>query len=318
MKEHNSHKESWPNYQAAAGESSRSFDHRYLAAKKEIDDRALNHHVWQTLRRVLGKMDSGSVRILEIGAGIGTMLQRFVEQNLLTGSVVYAATDSDPAQLKAARHHLSHWAGEKALSLSWSGDHRARLQTDLADITVILDCVRAEEPADSADSAKFHLLIAHAVLDLVDFPSVLPRLLSRLHQNGLAYLTCNFDGETLFLPELPGEEEIIDVYHASMEARLPGASHTGRRLLQFLQRPGLDLLAAGSSDWLIHPRSHSYSENEIFFLHTIIATVAGELRKKVVSPGNLESWIETRHRQVEAGELTLLARHLDFLARRVP
>jgi hypothetical protein len=305
---------------ATADEAGKSFSPRYLAAKKGIDDRALNHHVWETLRQALPQTTGReAVNILEIGAGIGTMLERIVDLGLLTGPAVYVATDSDPGQLKAARSYLSQWASRPGHTLSWSGEHHGRLRTENADVSLILTHARAEELADRSDiPGPFHLMIAHAVLDLVDFPAVLPRLMSRLTNNGLAYLTCNFDGETIFLPACDGDEEIIGLYHASMEARLIGASHTGRRLLTFLQRPGLGLLAAGSSDWIIHPRDNRYSQDEDFFLHAIIETVELELAQKTCPLSGLAAWAHLRHRQVEAGELSFLARHLDLLARYHP
>jgi len=307
-------------HQAVGDETGKSFDPRYLAAKKGVDDLALNHHVWETLRLALPQTaGSEPVNILEIGTGIGTMLERIVDRGLLTGPAIYVGADYDPGQLRAARSYLSQWASRQGHSLSWSGEHRARLLTANADVSLLLILARAEELADRSDiPGQFHLMIAHAVLDLIDFPAVLPQLLSRLKNNGLAYLTCNFDGETFFLPECDGDEEIIRLYHASMEARLTGASHTGRRLLTFLQRPGLELLAAGSSDWVIHPRQTGYYRDESFFLHAIIATVERELAKKNSPPSGLAAWARLRHLQVETGALSFLARHLDFLARLHP
>ncbi len=311
------------NQQAPADDSGSGFDPRYLAAKKTIDDRALNHHVWETLRQALPQNTGNEpMNILEIGAGIGTMLERMVDRELLTGPVTYMATDSDPGQLRAARNYLVHWAKKRGHVLTWSGAHRARLSSTRADIALVLEPASAEELADCPDSqGPFHLLVAHAVLDLVDFPAVLPRLFTRLTKNGLAYFTCNFDGETIFLPECHGEEAIMKLYHASMEARLLGASHTGRRLMTFLQAPGMELLAAGSSDWLVHPRNRRYTRDEAFFLHALVETVAGELTTKPRSPSgsaDIATWARWRHRQIEIGELSLLARHLDLLARRRP
>jgi SAM-dependent methyltransferase len=311
------------NHQAVADETGNRFDPRYLAAKKTIDDRALNQHVWETLLQVLPQTTDGeSAKILEIGAGIGTMLERIVDRKLVTGPVTYIATDSDPCQLRAARQYLAQWAEKRGHVLAWSAEHQGRLSTTKADISLTLELAGAEELADKQDSpGSFHLMIAHAVLDLVDFPALLPRLLARLTANGLAYFTCNFDGETVFLPECAGDVEIIKSYHASMEARLTGASRTGRRLLAFLQHPGLELMAAGSSDWIIHPRNRRYLPDETFFLHAIIATVARELAKNNSPPSGLanpDNWARARHRQVEAGELSFLARHLDLLARRLP
>ena len=45
---------------------------RYLAAKTTVDDRALNRHVLAELRRL---MPAGAPRVLEVGAGLGTMAQ---------------------------------------------------------------------------------------------------------------------------------------------------------------------------------------------------------------------------------------------------
>lgn len=300
-----------------ADETGESFDPRYLAAKKSIDDRALNHHVRETLQQAMQHVADGTpVKILELGTGIGTMLERLVDWGILTGPSAYLATDMDPRQLEAARKRLSQWAGKHGYSWSWASDG-GQLSTARADVSLRLEVARAEELADiSASLGPFHLIIAHAVLDLVDFPVVLPRLLSRLTDGGLAYFTCNFDGETVFLPHYEGEEEIMERYHGSMEARLTGASHTGRRLLTFAQRAGLEILAAGSSDWVIHPKAGGYSLDETFFLHAIIETVERELAKDKNPPSgfdNLTHWARLRHQQIEAGELSFLARHLDLL-----
>ncbi|MGB3211760.1 MAG: class I SAM-dependent methyltransferase [Desulforhopalus sp.] len=308
------------NHDRAEDEDGKSFDPRYLAAKKSIDDRALNHHVWDALRQALSQITGDEpCSILEIGSGIGTMFQRVVERDLLTGPVTYLATDNDPNQLKAARKYLTDWAEQQPHTLSWSSEYQGRLRTAKADISLALHLASAKELAESAlKPGPFHLMLAHAVLDLIDFPAILPRLLEQLVDKGLAYFTCNFDGETVFLPECEGEREILRLYHASMDARLAGASHTGRRILTFVQRPGLELLAAGSSDWIIPPRNSCYSSDEIFFLHSIIETVDQELSKTNRPLLGLETWTRHRHRQVEAGTLSLLARHLDLLIQRRP
>jgi hypothetical protein len=305
-------------YQAIMDSSENSTYPHYLAAKKSIDDRALNYHVWKMLHRALPQATKGKpLSILEIGAGIGTMLVRAVERGLVAGPSTYVATDSDAGQLRAARQYLSRWAQQQGHSLSWSGENRCRLRTARADVSVVFDLAGAETLAERSNMpGPCHLLIAHAVLDLIDFPSLLPRLLLRLSNNGLALLTCNFDGETVFLPECEGDEEIIRRYHASMEERLAGASHTGRRLLSFMQRPGIEILAAGGSDWVIHPWKTGYSTDETDFLHAIIETVEQELGKKDSPPVGLGAWARLRRQQIKAGRLSFLARNLDLLVRR--
>lgn len=299
------------------------FDPHYLAAKKSIDDRALNRYVWAALCQALPQTTGAEpANIVEIGAGIGTMLARVVDWGLLTGPATYLATDCDADHLRLARHYLADWADDRGHALHWPEMHRGHLCTAQAEIVLVLETVRAEELAHRTKTrGTFHLVIAHAVLDLINLPAVLPGLLSQLIDNGLAYCTCNFDGTTHFLPEYPGgeEQEILRRYHASMETRLTGASTTGRRLLGMLQGPGLELLAAGSSDWVIHPRNGTYSGDEVSFLHALIATVEQELAgKSGPAPSGLAAWARTRHRQVEAGALTFLTRNLDLLARRRP
>ena len=299
------------------------FDSCYLAAKKSIDDRALNRYVWETLCQALPQTTGiEPANILEIGAGIGTMLARLVDWGLLTGPATYLATDREGSHLRLAQRHLATWANQQGHALSWSGKERGRLRTGQSEISLVFETVSAEELArrTAPQGGAFHLLIAHAVLDLIDLPAVLPGLLAQLTPNGLAYCTCNFDGTTLFLPEYPGgeEQEFLRLYHASMEARLPGASHTGRRLLSLLQRPGLELLAAGSSDWVLHPRNSGYTKDEAFFLHALLATVERQLAKNQPALSGLAAWGNTRHQQIEAGTLSFLASNLDLLARRHP
>jgi hypothetical protein len=306
---------------APLDDSGAGFDPKYLAAKKSIDDRALNRYVWTALRQALPQtIGAEPVNILEIGAGIGTMLARLVDWGLLTGPATYLATDCDISHLRLARRYLGAWADERGYTLHWPEQQRGRLCTAQAEIALVFEAVRAEEMARRTETrGTFHLVIAHAVLDLLDLPVVLPGLQSQLTNNGLAYFTCNFDGTTLFLPEYHGEEEpeILRRYHTSMEARLIGASRTGRRLLSMLQSPGLELLAAGSSDWVIHPRNLTYSEDETLFLQTIIATVEQELTgKSGPAPAGLAAWARTRNQQIEAGTLSFLVHNLDFLARR--
>ena len=304
-----------------ADATGKSFSAHYLAAKKSIDDRALNHFVRQTLREnlhQLGQEGSEPLQILEVGAGIGTMFARIVDWQLLPGPATYLATDNDPAQQQAARDYLTHWAQQGGYILSWPEQYRALLPTPRGEISLILATGSIEELSHTAHSiGPFHLLLAHAVLDLVDATAMLPQLLAQLVPSGLAYLSCNFDGETIFLPPGEDDKEILRGYHESMETRQTGASHTGRNLLQLMHDLDLEILAAGSSDWVIHPRNRQYTADEAFFLHAIIDTVAAELARKPDPPAGLLAWAEARHRQLTFGELSFLAKHLDLLARRI-
>jgi len=89
---------------------------RYLAAKKTVDDRALNRFVWERLRAVLA--DPGftrPVRILEVGCGIGTMVERLLDWEL-TEKAEYVGVDSQAENIRAADGRLWDWGRAKAQS----------------------------------------------------------------------------------------------------------------------------------------------------------------------------------------------------------
>src|SRR5262245_53776992 len=82
---------------------------RYLAAKKTVDDRALNQHVWHSLAQAISPaVPDRPVQVLEIGAGIGTMVERLVERGLLR-QTTYTAIDADPETIAESRKHLPAW-----------------------------------------------------------------------------------------------------------------------------------------------------------------------------------------------------------------
>ena len=73
---------------------------RYLAAKKSVDDRALNWQVWQRLVAALPRATPQQpLRILEVGAGIGSMVERLLAGNVLTHAVYTA--------IELPAHHLA-------------------------------------------------------------------------------------------------------------------------------------------------------------------------------------------------------------------
>jgi hypothetical protein len=78
----------------------------------------------------------------------------------------------------------------------------------------------------------------------------------------------------------------------------------------------VDILDAGSSDWVIFAGPQGYPGDEAYFLHFIIHTIGAALRgHPELEPFRLRSWIAQRHAQIEAGSLLYIAHQLDFLGR---
>ena len=176
---------------------------------------------------------------------------------------------------------------------------------------------------EAAHGALADVLIANAVLDLVDVPAVLPGLLRLLVPGGVYWFTINYDGETIFEPCHPLDEQVMRAYHHDMGERVrygrpAGESRTGRLLFHHLRDARAPALAAGSSDWVVHPaRDGSYPADEAYFLRRILDTIRDALRDRPdrVEPADLADWLAERGRQLAAGELVYIAHQLDFVGR---
>ena len=128
-----------------------------------------------------------------------------------------------------------------------------------------------EAPAD--------VLIANAVLDLVDIQAILPGLLRLLVPGGVYWFTINYDGESIFAPGHPHDDQVMQAYHRDMDERVrygqqAGESRTGRHLFHHLRAAGAPTLAAGSSDWVVSPGPDgNYPDDEARFVRSILSTI---------------------------------------------
>jgi SAM-dependent methyltransferase len=306
---------------------------RYLAAKKTVDDRSLNRRVWDRLRQAVQRRpEPAPLRVLEVGCGIGTMIERLLEWGLL-GQAVYTAIDAEAANLTAARERLRGLAAapnaagpappdpaplDSGPLLIQSATRKVRVELE----TIDLFQFAAREQGRSSRSSRpsWDLLIAHAFLDLLDLAAALPAMFSLLRPGGLFYFTLNFDGATILEPVIdpPLDRQIETLYHGTMDQRRlagqpAGHSRTGRRLFGHLKAAGARVLAAGASDWVVFPGEEGYPDDEAYFLHFIIETMRRALEGHTqLDAGRFQDWIEARHRQIEAGQLIYIAHQLDF------
>ena len=297
---------------------------RYLSAKKSVDDRALNRHVWQSLVAALPRATPEQpLHILEVGAGLGTMVERLYAGGVLTHAT-YTAIDLEPTLMAEARRRLPQWAAAQGLQVQQDSQAQLHMQRPGQDIRVeteAIDVLRfvAREQGQRA----WGLLMAQALLDLVDVPTTLPALLSLLRPGGLFYCPITFDGGTVLQPEIDPELDVAieACYHQTMDQRLvagkpSGDSCTGRHLFAHLRAAGAEVLAAGSSDWVVFAGANGYSTDEAYFLHFIIHTMHTALSGHPdVDAGRFTAWIAQRHAQVEQGMLVYIAHQLDLLGR---
>jgi SAM-dependent methyltransferase len=287
---------------------------RYLAAKTTVDDRALNRHVLAELGRLL---PAGAPRVLEVGAGLGTMVARLVDWGVISAGE-YILLDTDRQLLDRSRRWLGDWADARGLR---SGRLPDGLQ--IGDLRVRLVHAELGRYLETDRGALADVLIANAVLDLVDVPAILPGLLRLLAPGGAYWFTINYDGESIFMPGHPRDDQVMRAYHRDMDERVrygrpAGESRTGRHLFHHLRAAGAPALAAGSSDWVVSAGPDgNYPGDEADFLRSILSTIQDALRSRPdwVDPAGLADWLAVRGRQLAAGELVYIAHQLDFAGR---
>jgi SAM-dependent methyltransferase len=318
---------------------------RYLASKRSVDDRAVNERV---LRRLATELNGRTrLDVLVLGAGIGRGLERLLEREVLPADAEIACTlvDLRESNVKAARERLPEWARSQGHTITeLGGNHdgpadldpgnaeaesgqeergpHLRIEADsrTIDVEVLL-----ADAFSLVDRGEWDLLVGGAFLDLFDLDEALPRLLGALRPGGYCYFPITFDGGTIFEPAIEGlaPDRLEDAFHARIDS--DGDSRAGRHLLTELPREGVEVLAAGSSDWVVRARNGTYPAEEATFLRYIVDTVAdalaadGEDEKEEGNDRNglgseaLARWRERRHEQIERGDLIYIAHQLDVL-----
>lgn len=269
---------------------------RYLNAKRSVDDRALNRRVWHRLRTEIATGGGPALRVVDVGAGIATGAERMRDWELVTKStrVYYTAVEPRAELVEELTRRLQSMSHED-------------FEADFMGETL-------EAFAGKRDHAeRFDLVVAHALVDLLDLSSSLDALVGLARPGGLIYLPITFDGETAFEPSREEDDLVLSAYHRTMTG--PGSARTGRRLFHALRSHPVDVLEMGSSDWIVHPMGDRYAEDEAFFLRFILATIEGAVAD-LVEPALLAAWMAARSRQVDEAELVYSAHQLDVLGRK--
>ena len=112
---------------------------RYLSAKKTVDDRALNRTVWKRLVHALASYPvEDRLRVLEIGAGIGTMVERTLDWGLLA-KATYLALDAEQSNISEASSRLPSWAAASGYTVENLGRNNISLKGRDQDVLVTLE-----------------------------------------------------------------------------------------------------------------------------------------------------------------------------------
>lgn len=291
---------------------------RYLRAKRTVDDRSLDRRLHGTLRSGVADRAAdrdGPLRVLEVGAGIGTMIDRLLAwDSLPPGKTEYAAVDVDPENLAHIPERLVDAADDRPVAATRTDDG---VELVGADRTVSVTTHASRATAFVADTDRaWDLLIGMAFLDIVDADR-LSTLLSGLDPGGYWYFPITFDGGTRFGPDHPADDAVEQAYHRHMDAKPGGDSRAGQHALERLRAiDGVTVGGVAGSDWAVYPRQGGYPGDEAYFLRYVIGTIDGALDELGEPDQDIrEEWLRTRRRQVADTELVYLTHQLDLLGR---
>lgn len=278
-------------------------DYSYLEAKRNLDDRSMNRQVWSVFAERAKELARSrkELHILEIGAGSGSMVERLAGWGLLPQlsrecELFYEAVEPQEAHIPVLEERLG-------------------TRPELSEVRAFHGTVQAyleERGGETAD-----LLIAHAVLDLFSAEEAAGLVSSILGPRGLLYASITFDGESYFEPvDEPETDDLVRrAYHRSMARDGVMGAGFGRKLLTALPRRGVEIVEAGSSDWILMPRKGVYYPREAEFLKAILSMVDSAV-EGLLGERERRSWLRRRLEQLDSGELIYIAHQLDILAEK--
>jgi hypothetical protein len=307
----------------------------YLEAKRSVDDRAIDDRVFRAFAEGLAELatDERPLRIVEVGGGIGSMVVRLAERDVLSGPVRYRLIDLDAESIDRAREFLparleevGYAVDRTAAGIAARPTHpRDRTPADGSREGVELEVILETGNAfGTSIDREVDAVIGAAVFDLVDLDRALSWTTSVLEPGGLVYAPLTFDRSTGFAPRVPLDRRLERLYHRHMDdvRDEPGGSRAGRELVGTLEaddRP-FEVLGVGGSGWVLRPhgRTGDDGRDDRVVLRHMLETIDGALADypaETLAPEERRRWVERRRGELEAGALTAVVHHLDVLAR---
>ncbi|MDA3950152.1 MAG: class I SAM-dependent methyltransferase [Spirochaeta sp.] len=274
----------------------------YLEAKRTIDDRSIHPRLWERFLSEVGGAPDEPLRIVELGAGSGTMVERLREWN------AFPRLTADGTR----GLHYDAW--------EYNPETAAHLQRRIADAPEITSGRVFDGDIAASDTVgSYDAVIAHAVLDL--FPSAeLPRILDRfLRPGGILYGTIIFDGVTILEPVVEPELDtaILNAYHRTMTGGF------ARRHIPALIAAGYTVLDVAASDWIVTPHPGAPDTEHEVLISTVLDMLESSVSELIlreptcgVTREQLTRWLSVRREQVRAGTLLFAAHQFDLVAQR--
>jgi hypothetical protein len=272
---------------------------RYLEAKRSVDDRSRSRRVAD---QFVGSLPA-TPRILEAGAGTGSLVPWLVDRGVTAGS--YRGVEASATVAAHARHARSAELRYRGHEVT-GGPANGRV-ADLEFRFEVGDALAAL-PDDGADA-----VVAQQFMDLVSIPAAVEAFTSPLDPGGVAYFPLTFDGLSVFEPGHEADRAVERAYHEAIDETAGRTSRAGRRLATHLRRAPGELVAMDASDAIVRPRDGSYRADERYFLACILGFVEASVAPEAVPA--IGDWLQTRRQQLARGALIYVGHRYDLLYR---
>ena len=313
-------------------------DVKYLGTKNKVDANAIDTTVWfllaQELSLRLQRTKNGTLRVVDLGAGMLSMLELFmngggdrerlkpdmfslIHKNLGSSGtsdeqlteLEYFAYESNINLLNGCKEKLRKMGFREVTGSKWQA-----LRSDMK-VTVHLltkDFQNEEYPPESLD-----LIMGCCFADLFEPDQLVLSLRRFAHKSSyppLVYLPITFAGNTRFSSThpivqnekntglVPSDTTAFQMYARSLMTH--GHNLDPSRIVNAIHNFGGSLIAKGSSDWVIHPQSNQYLwETMMYFLGL---SGASEITKNGFDAAG---WIRRSRRDAR----TIIASNVDLL-----
>ncbi len=293
---------------------------RYLESKRSVDERALAPRVRD---RFVAELPAEPT-ILEAGCGTGVTVPRLLSWGVDAGR--YSGVDADdrivafarrvrPAALQRAGHAVSEAPPSKGVPTGGDPDGAHARPPDFTVDGLAVDFETGDALDALAAATDVDAVVAQAFADLLPLPKLVSAIESALRPGGVAYLPITFDGGTILQPDHPADDAVEAAYHAAIDDRPGHDVRAGRHLIDLFRRRDGDLLAAGSSDWIVRPRGDGYPADERYFLGRLLGFIEDTVPAGDRHVEGFDDWRSTRRDQLAAAELTYVAHQYDLLYR---
>jgi hypothetical protein len=298
---------------------------RYLESKNIVDRRSIDNDTWNQVIDRLQSLDDDKIVIVDVGAGLLSMLQLFLAGDAENGlrplferkgkdaKLLYTAYESNRDLLEACEGRLLEWGFKLKEQVS---DDEYLFVHSQVEFRLILKDFDYDDAAPL--EAPPHLIVGCCFADLLDPYQLVSSLLRRfqlLDRNTLLYFPITFCGTTQFLPPRPFEhtdEEQPAIPSDTLAFRLyskalseeMGHNLSPLLLKQAMNDHGASLLKQGKSNWKIEPDAHPYLfETMLYFF----GTAGGP---QLMNEGwNAGGWI----RRARENRPTILVSNVDLL-----